>query len=49
MSLTAKWRGRPVFIRNRTSEEIEAATELAKKLTPEQLNAFFFSDRTGSA
>lgn len=25
MSLTAKWRGRPVFIRNRTPEEIEAA------------------------
>lgn len=25
MSLTAKWRGRPVFIRNRTSEEVEAA------------------------
>jgi ubiquinol-cytochrome c reductase iron-sulfur subunit len=25
MSLTVKWRGRPVFIRNRTPEEIEAA------------------------
>lgn len=25
MSLTAKWRGRPVFIRNRTAQEIEAA------------------------
>lgn len=25
MSLTAKWRGRPVFIRNRTPEEIEQA------------------------
>jgi ubiquinol-cytochrome c reductase iron-sulfur subunit len=25
MSLTAKWRGKPVFIRNRTPEEIEAA------------------------
>ena len=25
MSLTAKWRGRPVFIRNRTPEEVEAA------------------------
>jgi ubiquinol-cytochrome c reductase iron-sulfur subunit len=25
MSLTVKWRGKPVFIRNRTPEEIEAA------------------------
>jgi len=25
MSLTAKWRGKPVFIRNRTPEEIDAA------------------------
>lgn len=25
MSLTAKWRGKPVFIRNRTDEEVEAA------------------------
>jgi ubiquinol-cytochrome c reductase iron-sulfur subunit len=25
MSVTAKWRGKPVFIRNRTPEEIEAA------------------------
>jgi ubiquinol-cytochrome c reductase iron-sulfur subunit len=25
MSLTAKWRGKPVFIRNRTAEEIDAA------------------------
>jgi hypothetical protein len=32
-----------------SSAEIEAATELAKTLTPEQLDAFFFSDRTGSA
>ena len=23
MSLTVKWRGKPVFIRNRTAEEIE--------------------------
>jgi len=28
--------------------EIEAATELATKLAPEHLDAFFFSDRTGS-
>jgi hypothetical protein len=32
-----------------SSTEIEAASELVKKLTPEQLDAFFFSDRTGSA
>ena len=32
-----------------SSAEIEAAAALAKKLTPEQLDAFFFSDRTGSA
>ncbi|RVL02011.1 ubiquinol-cytochrome c reductase iron-sulfur subunit, partial [Sinorhizobium meliloti] len=25
MSLTAKWRGRPVFIRNRTDKEVEEA------------------------
>lgn len=28
MSLTVKWRGRPVFIRNRTRQEIEAARAL---------------------
>ena len=28
MSLTVKWRGRPVFIRNRTAEEIEAAKQV---------------------
>ena len=27
MSLTAKWRGKPVFIRNRTPEEVKAAAE----------------------
>jgi hypothetical protein len=32
-----------------SSAEIEAAAELAKKLTPKQLDAFFFSHRTGSA
>ncbi len=26
MSITAKWRGKPIFIRNRTPAEIEAAT-----------------------
>ena len=29
--------------------EIEAATQLATKLAPEHLDAFFFSNRTGSA
>ncbi|MGD9867258.1 MAG: ubiquinol-cytochrome c reductase iron-sulfur subunit [Hyphomicrobiales bacterium] len=29
MSLTAKWRGKPIFIRNRTPEEIEAAKAVA--------------------
>jgi hypothetical protein len=32
-----------------SSAEIEAAAELAKELTPEQLDAFFFSDRMGTA
>ena len=29
MSVTAKWRGKPVFIRNRTPEEIEAGKAVA--------------------
>ncbi len=29
MSVTAKWRGKPVFIRNRTDEEVEAAKAVA--------------------
>ena len=29
MSLTVKWRGKPVFIRNRTPEEIEAAKKVS--------------------
>jgi ubiquinol-cytochrome c reductase iron-sulfur subunit len=28
MSITAKWRGKPVFIRNRTEEEVAAAREV---------------------
>ena len=32
-----------------SSAEMDAAAELAKKLAPEQLDAFFFCDRTGSA
>ncbi|WP_099864501.1 ubiquinol-cytochrome c reductase iron-sulfur subunit [Pararhizobium haloflavum] len=36
MSLTVQWRGRPVFIRNRTEEEVEAAqaVELAELKDP---------------
>lgn len=29
MSLTAKWRGKPIFVRNRTSKEIEEANAVA--------------------
>ncbi|WEX89523.1 ubiquinol-cytochrome c reductase iron-sulfur subunit [Sinorhizobium garamanticum] len=29
MSLTVKWRGRPVFVRNRTAKEVEAANATA--------------------
>jgi ubiquinol-cytochrome c reductase iron-sulfur subunit len=29
MSLTVKWRGKPVFIRNRTPEEVQAANAVA--------------------
>jgi ubiquinol-cytochrome c reductase iron-sulfur subunit len=29
MSLTVKWRGKPVFIRNRTQQEVEAANAVA--------------------
>jgi ubiquinol-cytochrome c reductase iron-sulfur subunit len=29
MSITVKWRGKPVFIRNRTPEEVEAAKAVA--------------------
>lgn len=32
-----------------SSAEMDAASELAKKLPPEQLDAFFFYDRTGRA
>ena len=28
MSLTAKWRGKPIFIRNRTPEEVKAADDV---------------------
>jgi len=32
-----------------SSAEMDAAAEVAKKLGPEQLDAFFFCDRTGNA
>ena len=36
MSLTVKWRGKPVFIRNRTPEEIEAAKTVLLSELPDQ-------------
>ena len=46
MSLTVKWRGKPVFIRNRTPEEIEAAkaVPLAELKDPVARNANLPSD-----
>lgn len=46
MSLTVKWRGRPVFIRNRTPEEIEAAkaVPIAELKDPIARNANLPSD-----
>lgn len=46
MSLTAKWRGKPVFIRNRTPEEIEAgkAVKLEELKDPLARNANIASD-----
>ncbi|ODT15976.1 MAG: ubiquinol-cytochrome c reductase iron-sulfur subunit [Mesorhizobium sp. SCN 65-12] len=46
MSLTAKWRGKPVFIRNRTPEEIEAAkaVKLDELKDPLARNANIASD-----
>jgi ubiquinol-cytochrome c reductase iron-sulfur subunit len=46
MSLTVKWRGRPVFIRNRTPEEIEAAkaVPIAELKDPVARNANLPSD-----
>nr|WP_157017016.1 ubiquinol-cytochrome c reductase iron-sulfur subunit [Mesorhizobium xinjiangense] len=46
MSVTAKWRGKPVFIRNRTPEEIEAAKEvpLSELKDPVARNANLPSD-----
>ena len=46
MSLTVKWRGKPVFIRNRTPEEIEAAKRcrLAELKDPVARNANLAAD-----
>ena len=46
MSLTVKWRGKPVFIRNRTPEEIEAAkaVPIAELKDPIARNANLPSD-----
>jgi ubiquinol-cytochrome c reductase iron-sulfur subunit len=46
MSLTVKWRGKPVFIRNRTPEEIEAAkaVKLEELKDPVARNANIASD-----
>ena len=39
MSLTVKWRGKPVFIRNRTPEEIEAAKAVPVAELPDRWRA----------
>lgn len=46
MSLTVKWRGKPVFIRNRTPEEIESAkgVQLADLKDPVARNANLAAD-----
>lgn len=46
MSLTVKWRGKPVFIRNRTPEEIKAAQEvpMAELKDPVARNANIAAD-----
>ena len=51
MSLTVKWRGRPVFIRNRTQKEIEAAraTALDDLKDPLARNANLADDQHATA
>lgn len=46
MSVTARWRGQPIFVRNRTSAEIEAslATPIAALKDPLARNANFDED-----
>ncbi|WP_438617998.1 ubiquinol-cytochrome c reductase iron-sulfur subunit [Oryzifoliimicrobium ureilyticus] len=50
MSLTVKWRGKPVFIRNRTPEEVKAAEEvpMADLKDPLARNANLGTDATAS-
>ena len=50
MSLTVKWRGKPVFVRNRTPEEIEAAKNvpLDELKDPLARNANLGADATAS-
>lgn len=50
MSLTAKWRGKPVFIRNRTPEEIKAAQDVKLEDLKDPLarNANLSSDATAT-
>ncbi|MDW9628187.1 ubiquinol-cytochrome c reductase iron-sulfur subunit (plasmid) [Sinorhizobium meliloti] len=50
MSLTVKWRGRPVFIRNRTAEEVEAAraVAMADLKDPEARNANLADDQAAT-
>lgn len=51
MSLTAKWRGKPIFIRNRTPEEVEAANavQLADLKDPVARNANLPPDAPATA
>ena len=50
MSLTVKWRGTPVFIRNRTPEEVQAAQEVKLEQLKDPLarNANLPSDATAN-
>ncbi|HMF66024.1 MAG TPA: ubiquinol-cytochrome c reductase iron-sulfur subunit, partial [Phyllobacterium sp.] len=50
MSLTVKWRGKPVFIRNRTPKEIEDAknVQLSQLKDPVARNANLPSDATAT-
>ena len=50
MSLTAKWRGKPIFIRNRTPQEVEAANAvtMADLKDPVARNANLAADATAS-
>jgi ubiquinol-cytochrome c reductase iron-sulfur subunit len=44
MSLTVKWRGKPIFIRNRTEKEIEEAVALGDLKDPVARNANIAAD-----